>query len=160
MSEREAQILEQGTKVQSKKSNSEEWRMVCALDEKRALERYQKHLEALEQGTLNMPGFLKQLSGPMIRKILYTVETTKDEKLRVSAAQDILDRAGHGKINKSIHAHQDLGFENTKRELINSVMSLAKKAGIKVKEEAYVEGDEDSGIVLDVKNHQLSKSKK
>lgn len=159
MSEKDAQVLEQGTKVQSKFHGSEEWRMVCALDEKRALEKYAQQLESLSKGTLNMPGFFKQLSGPMMQKILYTIETTKDEKLRVSAAQDILDRAGHGKISKAVVAHQDLGFENTKRELINSVMSLAKKAGIKVKEESYVEGDGDV-VDVDVVDSELPDRKK
>jgi hypothetical protein len=126
--------------------------MVRLLDERRALERYEKQLAMLEQGTLSIPGFMKQLAGPMMQKILYTIETTKDEKLKVSAAQDLLDRAGHGKVTKAVVAHHDMGFQETKRELVNSVITLARKAGIKVKDESYVEGDED---IIEVQSEDI-----
>jgi hypothetical protein len=143
MSIRDDNLILQGTKVQASSGNSQEARMVRLLDEKATLERYSKQLEKLEQGTLSVPGFLKQLAGPMMQKILYTIETTKDERLKVSAAQDLLDRAGHGKVTKAVVAHHDMGFKETKRELVNSVITLARKAGIKVKDDSYVEGDEE-----------------
>lgn len=148
MSERDAQILEQGTRVQTSKSpDSTEERLIRMLDEKRALEKYEAQIKKLEKGTLDLPGFLKQLSIPMIQKILYTIEVTKDDRLRLTAAQDLLDRAGYGKINKAVVAHSNLDFRETKRELVNSVITLARKSGIKVKEADYVEGDD---TVVDV----------
>lgn len=147
MSQTQADILAQGTKVQTTNhGNPTEDALIAAIDEKYALKRYQKDIQSLEKGSIDTPTFLKQVSNQMLKKLLYTIETTKDDRLKVNIAQDILDRAGHGKVNKAMVAHSHVDMNTTKTELINMVMSMGKKAGLPVKDVSHTEGSSDEEI--------------
>lgn len=145
MSQAFGAVLRDGTKIQTTPNDDARTNLLVNwIDTQRELDRYQRNLEKLSEGTLDVPGFLKVIAPQMLKKLVYTLETCKDEKLRVGIAQDLLDRAGHGKIQKGAVLHQGvIDINTTKTELVNLVLGLSKKAGVKVKKESHVEGDED-----------------
>jgi len=122
-----------GTKVQSnRRHDGEEMRLIAALEQKRYLEKYEKDLEKLGQGTLDLPAFLRQLAPQMIKNLLITSEKTESDKLKVDIAQDLLDRAGYGKVQKHAHMHGGLDPKATRREIMSMIRSKARKANITI----------------------------
>lgn len=155
MSEKDAQVWEQGRKVQTTKGSRNRYEdfVIRNLDKAAVLKRYEDQIRQLEEGTLKLPGFMKQISIQQTLNLLAIQETTTDAKLATNIAQDLLDRAGYGKISKVAHAHAVADMTETKRELVNKALSLAGKAGFKVKKEKHVEADSD---VIDVEPSVVS----
>lgn len=63
----------------------------------------------------------------------------ENDKVRLEAAKDILDRAGYGKTHKvAIAGSINVDHDTSKMELVNLILSSARRAGIKVKDDAPV----------------------
>ncbi len=138
-----------GVKIQTSPNNdAATHKMVNMMEDFKNVERYKKNIEKLMKGTLDVPGFLQAVSPQLLVNLLVTAETTENEKVKTNIHQDLLDRAGHGKITKGAVLHAGvIDADTTKRELVNLAKSMSKKAGFKVKDESHVEGDVD---VIDV----------
>lgn len=143
--------MEQGTRVQQgTKKNWEEEAMIENLQDMEKLHKYRHYLQQLDKGSLDIPGFLKEISKQQLKNLLIISEMSNDEKVKVNIAQDLLDRAGYGKIAKGVVAHSHMDANTTKRELVNMVMSAARTAGIKVKDDTRSVEDEEDDNIIDV----------
>lgn len=120
-------------------------KVVNDIHRKREALAFQENMEKMMQGTLDVPAFLNAIAPNLIKELVTTSVETEDEKLKTSINQDLLDRAGYGKITKGAVLHQGaIDVSTTKRELVSAVLSLSKKAGIKIKGgHSEVEGDSD-----------------
>lgn len=129
-----------GTGIQNNRSsNTYEEKMVLMLQRKKvyeaALKEFKDPIDKLKKGSLDVPAFLEELAPQMFEELLYTLQTSESEKVRVDVAKDILDRAGYGKINKAVIGSVRVDRHTAKSELINSIISMAKKTDvIKIKE--------------------------
>jgi hypothetical protein len=92
---------------------------------------------------LDVPAFLRQLAPEMLQGLLLTVETTKSDNLKTAIQQDILDRAGYGKVSKAVHVHAPMDHNTTRQELIALVKSKAREAGVQI-------GNKYENTVIDV----------
>lgn len=124
----------QGTRVQNRaRPGSSEDRVITILEQREYLRKYQSRLDKLASGSLDVPAFLRQLAPEMLQGLLVTAETTKSDNLKTAIQQDILDRAGYGKITKAVHVHQPVDHNTTRQELMSLVKSKAREAGIAIK---------------------------
>ena len=77
---------------------------------------------------------------PALEILERTMYKTKSEKLAVMCAKDLLDRAGHGAINKSvnenrnINIHAHMGKEEMMRVIINRMKTAKGEAVEKIKD--------------------------
>ena len=137
-----------GTRVQNshRPDSVEQW-MVNSLDRVDLIRRHARAFEKLGEGTMDMPGFLRQLAPDMVFGLLETLSDVKvSQKLKSQIRQDLLDRAGHGKITKAITLNAAVDPQTTKRELINLIMTKAKIAGVAIQRketegEDIIDGD-------------------
>lgn len=104
--------------------------LIDLIDKADTIERYEKLINKLNEGTLDTPGFLKALAPQAALELVHIMTNGENEKTRLDAAKDLLDRAGHGKTQKVAVGHVHVDHTTSKRELINMVLSAARKAGI------------------------------
>lgn len=144
-------FLESGTKVdEGKKIGRNEDRIIHMMERAQHFRDYNKQFEKLRQGTMSVPAFIQELSHEATMVLVESMRAD-DPRLAFDAARDVLDRAGHGKLQKVAVAHANVDHETSRRELINIIMSSAKKTGIKVKGEDYAKGLEmDDSPIIDV----------
>ena len=145
--------LKLGTKVQNKDqggSDSHHDRLIDMVQSIDTLKKYQESYARLKKGSLDVPAFLQELSIEAVMVVAADL-TSDDPDRRSKAAKDVLDRAGHGKTQKIAVGHMHVDRDTTKRELVNLVMSAAKRTGMAVKEEKSVQGSSDlpSGDTID-----------
>lgn len=143
-----------GTKIQSQiEPDAATDRMVNAIEQIRLVEKYRNAFEKLEKGSSDVPAFLRHLAPEMIMGLLKTLDH-EDASMRLKTAiqQDLLDRAGYGKITKALNVTATVDHTTSKRELVNMIFTKAKKAGIKTrrKDEDEGGGGSDGGDVVDV----------
>lgn len=68
-------------------------------------------------------------------QVVHLMHSATDDKIKLAAATDILDRAGHGKTTKHQHGGVvTVDHQASKMELINLILSSARRAGIKTKD--------------------------
>jgi len=107
--------------------------------------RLQMLREERDKDSLDVGKQLDAASMPAIEIIERTMYRTKSEKLSVMCAQDLLDRAGHGKVTKTINENRNLnisanmGREEMMRVLLNRVSIAKGEAEEKIK--ALAEAD-------------------
>lgn len=100
--------------------NSTEDRLIAALDRKRAIERFMEWQEKLESKKTDVMGFFQALAPEVATDlVMMAFDPNVSEKVRLTAQQDILDRAGYGKVNKHAVAAVD---ETMPREAIYSII--------------------------------------
>lgn len=117
-------------------------RMLDAVDQLDTIKRYEALCQKIGEGTLDVPGFIKSISHDAAMKIATLMLTAEQEKVQLEAAKDILDRAGYNKTNKFAVASVTIDHQTSKAELINLIMSSAKRAGITPKDKPAVEVEE------------------
>jgi hypothetical protein len=118
--------------------NFKEEYVTNAIDVKDTVMKYASFIQKLEENKIDVSGFLSKVSPDAIVKIL-SLMNSGSEKVQLDAAKDILDRAGHSKVNKVAMAGT-LDPQASKAELISTVLGLSKKTG----ELDIVEDDEAS----------------
>jgi hypothetical protein len=108
-----------------------EYLMLRHISQMRDFDRYRPFFEKLAKGSLDMPAFLRQLAPELLLGLLGTLnDPDVSEKLKTNIRQDLLDRAGHGKIAKAINLSGTLDPKTSRRELMNIIMTKAKAAGV------------------------------
>jgi len=139
-----------GQKIQETKDpgQRESW-LLNAIEKADTIRKFRKQILDIEKGTLDMPGFLQSLSRQAIMEIAFAMVGSEDEKMRFQAAKDILDRAGYGKMQKIAVAHAHVDPATTRQELVNMIMTSAKRAGIRTKDIDYIQGDIRDGEIID-----------
>ena len=122
--------------------------MIKLIEQADALRRHRKSYEKLMKGTLDVPAYLAELTFDAAAKIAETIHSS-DPKLAFEAAKDVLDRAGHGKTQKIAVGHFQIDPNSTKRELVNTILTLARNHRMKVKDEDHVQGMVVDDSVID-----------
>lgn len=157
-SRRKRKDTEIGVRVQQQiRPDAAEYRMIKMMERADKFQDYRHHFERLKKGSLDVPAFFGELSHEAMVVMIESMRA-EDPRLAFDAAKDVLDRAGHGKTQKIAVGHVHVDHQTSKRELINMIMSSAKKAGLDVKDEEHVQGQLEGsceGDVIDVP-HELS----
>lgn len=113
-----------------------ESRLIKLIDQADTIKRYDTLLRKISKGTLDVPAFLKEVSMDAALQVVHLMHSSTDEKVQLAAATDLLDRAGHGKTTKHQHGGiVTVDHQASKMELINLILSSARRAGIETKEE-------------------------
>lgn len=106
--------------------NSEEDKMLEALDTRDAIRRFMEWKDKLAANKTDITGFFQGLAPDVAMELVLTAFDKKaSEKTRLTAQQDILDRAGYGKVNK--HAVLAKADESQSTDAIMSLMRGASK---------------------------------
>jgi hypothetical protein len=117
--------------------NHKEDAIIGAIDMKKTLSKHADWVEKLRAGQIDVSQFLSALSPDVAIELVDIALAGESEKNRLAAMQDILDRAGHGKINK--HAIASVDPNQPKEQLISLIMGLNKKS-----KAIEIEEDDDS----------------
>lgn len=141
-----------GTKIQSQiEPDAATERMVNAIDKMRLVQKYEDAFNKLTKGASDVPAFLRTLAPEMIMGLLKTLDAEDaSARLKTDIQQDLLDRAGYGKITKALNVTATVDHTTSKRELVNMIFTKAKKAGIKTKRKE--DDDADSGPIIDAES--------
>lgn len=124
-------VQEKGSK---EKASDQEAHLLRLIDQADAIRRYGKHMVQMNKGTMQVPGFFRAVAHDAAMVMAQLMISGDSDKIKLEAAKDILDRAGHNKTTKmSIAGQMNVSHETSKLELINIIMSSAKKAGIRTK---------------------------
>lgn len=97
------------------------------IDNKDYLLKYRDYIEKLMNGQMDIPQFMKSLAPGMVKSIGAIAFTSKNEKIRLQAMQDFLDRAGYSKVEK--HAIATIDPSIPKEQLISMLEGIGKKTG-------------------------------
>jgi hypothetical protein len=139
---RGASLAETGANIQTNpRPDAAEQRMVRMISRVRQFKEYETYFEKLRKGTLDVPGFMQEMTHEALMVLMETMRS-EDERLAYDAARDVLDRAGHSKTQKIAVGHVHVDHNTSKRELINLIMTSARRAGMEVKDEEHVQGSE------------------
>jgi len=103
---------------------------VEAFDQKDLILQYAKEIDQLRKGKIEMQEFLQTLSIPAVLTIVQSMNDANSPKDKAAIAGDILDRAGHGKINKVAMATKNFDKSTAKEELISHIMGFAADSDV------------------------------
>jgi hypothetical protein len=121
----------------ARQASGQAGQLLKLIDQKDTIKRYAELLEKVSRGTLDTPGFIKQISMDAALRVAHIMHTSPDEKVQLSAATEILDRAGVGRTTKvQVGGGLTVDHDTSKMELINLILSSAAKHGLKVKAES------------------------
>lgn len=101
--------------------------------------------EQRDNDAVNVAKQLDQASIGAVEIVERTMYRTKSEKLSVQCAQDILDRAGHGKVTKSINENRNINVnanmsrEETMRMLTQRITQAKAESAARLEEIANAE---------------------
>lgn len=107
-------------------SNYKEDAIIDAIDQKRFLEKHAEFVSKLQDEKTDTAGFIRALSPLLAMKMAHlALGAGVSEKTQLKALQDLLDRAGHVKVQAIAAAVLD---PNTPTEqLLSMITGLAKK---------------------------------
>lgn len=123
-------------------TNGYEARLVEAIDNKNTLLRLEKTLAKLADSG-DVQGAIQDVSPEMMKELLVLAMSAKAEKVKLAAIQDLLDRAGFGKVTK--HAVARFNANDSKEAIISRILGAKKdlgKVGIEITDE---DQPEDAG---------------
>ena len=102
-----------------------EKKIVEYIDDLDFFRKHKSQISKLYEGKVDVPGFLKELSPQAVMALAKLAFTSTNEKVRLNAVQDWLDRAGFSKVEK--HAFANLDPNTPKEQLISMLGGLGKK---------------------------------
>lgn len=105
--------------------NSVEDRMADLIDNKDYFLKYQEQLLKLTSGKMDVAQFIKGLAPDVAIQLTKLALASDNEKIRLEAARDLLDRSGYGKVDKVAVATVDPSVP--KEQLIAMINGLGKK---------------------------------
>lgn len=106
--------------------NSKEQSVVEAFDKRRTMKRYADLITRLMDGKIDVPSALQGASADAFVQILALMTDGDNDKIRLEAARDLLDRAGFTKTQKvAVAGAIDTGA--AKEELIATILGLSNK---------------------------------
>lgn len=112
--------------VKGRSTSAKENALIEAIDNADLLIRYADQIEKLNKGKMDAREFLDELSAPALVTLLWALNNTNTPKDKAAIAQDILDRAGHSKINKVAMGTKSFDRNSSKEELIASLLGMAR----------------------------------
>lgn len=119
-----------------RQATGSENRLIRLIEQADTIKRYEVLMRKISKGTLDVPAFLKEVSMDAALQVVHLMHSSNDEKVQLAAATDLLDRAGHGKTTKHQHGGVvTVDHQASKMELINLILSSARRAGIETKDE-------------------------
>ncbi len=125
----------QGKGDSKRNAEAQEDRLIALIEAKGTIERYEQHLKKMQKGTLDVTGFMKAASIDASIQMADLMFYGDTDKVRLEAAKEILDRAGYGKTQKvSVSGNVHVDHDTSKLELINMIVSSARRAGLPVRE--------------------------
>ena len=134
-------------------ANRQEDRLIRLIEAKKTIERYGALLERIEKGSMDVTGFFKAVSPDAALMLTDLMHSGESDKVRLEATKEVLDRGGFGKTQK-IQVHGQLGVDHdtSKMELINMILSSARRAKLPVKESAEALPEKRVGPTIDVES--------
>jgi hypothetical protein len=119
-----------------RQASGQESKLLNLIEQADTIKRYHGTLEKIAKGSLEVPGFIKEVSMNAALTVAHIMHTSTDEKVQLAAATDLLDRAGYNKSTKvQVGGTITVDHDASKMELINLILSSARRAGIKTAEE-------------------------
>lgn len=112
--------------TQAHNRNHKEDAIAEAIDMKKTLITHADWITRLREGKIDTSQFIASMSPEVAVKLVDVAFNGESEKNRLAAMQDILDRAGHGKVNK--HAIANVDPSQPKEQLLSLIMGLNKKS--------------------------------
>jgi hypothetical protein len=116
-------------------ASRQEDRLIQLIEAKGTIERYETLLKKISDGSKGVPDFFKAAT---IDALVVTADIMlygDSDKVRLEASKDILDRAGHNKTQKvSLSGSVQVDHDTSKMELINLIISSARRAGLPVRD--------------------------
>lgn len=103
---------------------------VEAYDAADLLVEYAKEIDDMRKGKIEVSEFLQTVSPQAILTILQAMTQSSKESVRVDAAKDLLDRAGHGKINKVAMGTKNFSRSDPKEELLAHIMGFSATSDV------------------------------
>lgn len=124
----------------ARNASRQEDRLISLIEAKGTIERYGKILKKIADGQAGVQDFLKAASIDALVVTADIMHFGDSDKVRLEASKDILDRAGHGKTQKvQIGGTVHVDHDTSKMELINLIVSSARRAGLPIKEEPLLD---------------------
>lgn len=103
-------------------SNGKEDRLVRALDMKRTIEKFNDLVEKSQNGQIDVGGFFAGVAPDAAMELAHiALSPDSNEKTRLAAITELLDRAGYSKVSKHAIIGQ-IDSTSSKRELLASIM--------------------------------------
>lgn len=106
-------------------TKEDEW--IELIDAKDFLFENRHAVEKLNKGHVDVPGFLKEIAPGVLLKLAQIAMHGSTEKARLTALQDLLDRAGYSKVEK--HAIANIDPSIPQEQLISMLEGIGKKTG-------------------------------
>lgn len=123
--------------TRSKRDNAsrQEDRLIALIEGADQIRRYEKILAKVADGEAGIPDLYKAAAADAFIVTVDIMHAGDSDKVRLEAAKDVLDRAGHGKTHKvQVGGQIHVDHDTSKLELINLIVSSAKRAGLPVKD--------------------------
>jgi hypothetical protein len=131
-------------------ASRQEMRLIQLIEAKDTIERYQKLLKKIDKGTLDVTGFLKAASTDAAIIMTDLMHGGENDKIKLEAAKEVLDRGGFSKTHKvNLNGQVTVDHNTSKMELINMILSASRRAGITSNAGALPPGPD--GPVIDVR---------
>lgn len=131
-------------------ASRQENRLIQLIEAKDTIERYKSLLKKIDKGTMDVNGFLKATSVDAAIIMTDLMHAGENDKIKLEAAKEVLDRGGYGKTQKiALHGQVQVDHHTSKMELINMILSAANRAGIKKRDDAALP-EKPVGPVIDV----------
>lgn len=139
------------TKDARRTGRSREDRLISLIEAKDTILRYESLVKKIADGAKGIPDFFKAAALDAAIVTTDIMLTGENDKVRLEAAKDVLDRAGHGKTQKvSVSGSVQVDHDTSKLELMNMILASARKAGIKVRDDAPLLEARPADQVIDV----------
>lgn len=136
-----ADRIKQAKRTKSHNQDVEEYTTAFVIDNAHSLLQMKSHIEKLSK-TRDVQGFIQDVSPEAVVELAALAMSSDNEKVKMDALRDLLDRAGFGKVQK--HAVARVDAKDSKEAIIAHIMG-AKKALEKNGIEIVDEEDEDNG---------------
>jgi hypothetical protein len=120
------------TPRREKNENDIEDNLAKAIDNKNTILRILNVLDRLER-TKDVQGAIQDIAPDVFVDLVILAKEAKGEKVKLAAIQDLLDRAGYGKVTK--HAVARFNASDSKEAIISSILGTKKdlsKIGIEI----------------------------
>jgi hypothetical protein len=135
----------------ARSASLQEDRLIQLIEAKGTIKRYMAVTDKIADGTLGVPDFFKKAALDAAIVLADIMLYGENDKVKLEAARDILDRAGHGKTQKvAVSGHMTVDHDTSKLELMNLILASARRAGIKVKDDTQLLEDRPAGQTIDV----------
>jgi hypothetical protein len=134
-------------------ASRQEDRLIQLIEARDTIELYKRLLKKIEKGSLDVTGFMKAASVDAAVVTVNIMHGGENDKVRLEAAKEVMDRGGYGKTQKiALHGHLNVDHDTSKMELINLILSSARKSGlVKVRDdEPLLSEPKPVGPVIDV----------